>query len=62
METFKIIKHSTMWSTSSLSQKVEETLNQVRTEGWEVITVSFGVNLWFMPTAYITLKKDLSFV
>ena len=46
-----------MWSTSSLTEKVEDCLNEVTMEGWEVVTVSFGMNIWMTPTAFITVRK-----
>ena len=57
MKTHTIIKLSTMWSTASLTEKVEQILNEKVSEGYEIVTVSFGVNLWWMPTAYITICK-----
>ena len=56
--TYTIIKESTMWSTDSLKKKVEEILNEKTKEGYEVVTVAFGLNLWWMPTAFITLRKQ----
>ena len=58
MKTYRVIKHSTMWSTESLTEKVEQTLNEKVDEGWEIVTVSFGTNLWYMPTAFITIAKE----
>jgi hypothetical protein len=57
MKTYKIIKLSTMWSTSSLTAKVEQLLNRKTMDGYEIVTVAFGVNLWWMPTAFITFCK-----
>ena len=55
--TYSIIKESTMWSTDSLKQKVEKILNEKTKEGYEVVTVAFGLNMWWSPTAFITLRK-----
>ena len=55
--TYTIIKQSTMWSTNSLKSKVEEILNEKTKEGYEVVTVAFGLNMWWMPTAFSTLRK-----
>jgi hypothetical protein len=55
---FKVIKFSTMWSTSTLTNKVEKELHKKSEEGWEIISVAFGVNLWWMPTAFISLSKE----
>lgn len=57
MKNYKIIKYSTMWSVRKLTKQVEEILPVKENEGWEIISVAFGTNLWYMPTAFITLKK-----
>ena len=57
MKTYRVIKLSTMWSTSSLTAKVEHILNMKTRDGYEIVTASFGVNMWWMPTAYITICK-----
>ena len=57
MKTYKIIKLSTMWSTKSLTEKVEQILNEKVRDGYEIVTVAFGVNHWWLPTAYITICK-----
>lgn len=44
--TYSIIKESTMWSTDSLKQKVEKILNEKTKDGYEVVTVAFGLNMW----------------
>ncbi len=46
-----------MWSTSSLTAEVEQLLNEKASNGYEIVTVAFGVNIWWMPTAYITICK-----
>lgn len=55
---YSIVKESTMWSTNSLKKKVENILNEKTNEGYEVVTVAFGLNMWWMPTAFITLRKQ----
>lgn len=57
MKTYRIIKISEMWSTDTLMRNVEAFINIKSNEGFEIVTVSFGVNLWWMPTAYITICK-----
>ncbi|HLN72947.1 MAG: hypothetical protein ACM3O8_00650 [Methylococcaceae bacterium] len=32
-------------------------LNEKTGDGYEIVTVSFGVNMWWMPTAYVTICK-----
>jgi hypothetical protein len=56
---FKVMKFSTMWSTSGLTEKVEKELYQKSDEGWDIISVAFGVNLWWMPTAFISLSRQI---
>jgi hypothetical protein len=46
-----------MWSTSTLTIEVEQVLNEKTRDGYEIVTVAFGVNMWWMPTAYITICK-----
>jgi hypothetical protein len=57
MKKYKIIKRSTMWSTSALTADVEQLLNEKTQDGYEIVTVAFGINIWMMPTAYITICK-----
>ena len=57
MKKFEIIKISEMWSTEKLRKKVERLINEKSKEGFEIVTVAFGINLWYMPTAYITICK-----
>ncbi|WP_291859012.1 hypothetical protein [Marinilabilia sp.] len=54
MKNFRVIKLSTMCSTKKLTQKVELILNEKANAGFEIVTVAFGTNIWYMPTAYIT--------
>lgn len=46
-----------MWSTTELKRKVEIILNEKTRDGYEVVSVAFGVNIWWIPTAFITLSK-----
>ncbi len=57
MKKYEIIKISEMWSTETLRRNVEILINKKSIDGYEIITVAFGVNLWWMPTAYITICK-----
>ncbi|AOR29443.1 hypothetical protein FORMB_24250 [Formosa sp. Hel1_33_131] len=57
MKKYEIIKISEMWSTNTLRRNVEILINKKSNDGYEIITVAFGVNLWWMPTAYITICK-----
>jgi hypothetical protein len=56
--TYSIIQVSTFWTSDSLIEKVEETLNEKAKEGYEVVTVSFERSrYWRILEAYITLRK-----
>jgi len=57
MKTYKVIKLSTAWSTSILAERVEKLLNEKEKDGYQIISVAFGVNLWWLPTAFITICK-----
>lgn len=57
MKTYLVLSESSMWSTKKLKQNVEKLLNEKTKEGWEVVSVAFGINIWWIPTAYITLCK-----
>lgn len=57
MITYRIFKLTSMWSTDRLTREVEQLLNEKTGDGYEIVTVSFGVNMWWMPTAYVTICK-----
>lgn len=57
MKTYTVISESASWSTRKLQQKVEKILNDKTKDGYEIVSVAFGVNNWWNPTAYITLCK-----
>lgn len=57
MKTYTIISESSMWSTAKLKSRVELVLNEKTQEGYEIVSVAFGLNVFWVPTAYITLKK-----
>jgi hypothetical protein len=57
MKTYTVISESSMWSSTKLKHKVEKVLNERTREGYEIVSVAFGINIWMIPTAYITLSK-----
>ncbi|MDP1816437.1 MAG: hypothetical protein Q8K92_18435 [Leadbetterella sp.] len=57
MKKYEITKMYTMWSTDSLKNRVENFINNTSGNGYRILSVSFGVNMWWMPTAYITVEK-----
>ena len=58
MKTYTVVSVSSMWSTKKLKEKAEAMLNEKTKEGYEIVSVAFGVDLWWIPTAYITLAKQ----
>ncbi len=62
MKTYKIVKYSNMWSTKKLTRRAELIVNDWIREGWELVSISFGFNHWYIPTAFITLSKNQDFV
>jgi len=61
MKQFRVFKISNTWSTSRLTKDVENELKQLTNEGYEIISVSFGVNMWWIPTAFITTSREVKF-
>jgi hypothetical protein len=57
MKQYTIVKESSMWSTKQLIAKVEKILNEKNQEGYQIVSVSFGLNIWWIPTAFITICK-----
>ncbi|MFD0799213.1 hypothetical protein ACFQZJ_17190 [Maribacter chungangensis] len=45
MKNYEIIKLSTMRSTEGLKNDVERILNEKSKQGYEIVSVSFGINL-----------------
>ena len=56
MKTYRVITVS-KWSTLTLTEKVEQILNAKSRDGYELVTIAYGLNMWWMPTAYITVCK-----
>jgi hypothetical protein len=61
MKQFRVFKISNMWSTARLTKDVENELKQITNEGYEIISVSFGFNIWWIPTAFITTSREVKF-
>jgi hypothetical protein len=57
MKQYTIVKESSMWSTKQLIARVEKILNEKNQEGYQIVSVSFGLNIWWIPTAFITICK-----
>ena len=61
MKQFRVFKISNSWSTARLIKDVENELKQITNEGYEIISVSFGFNIWWIPTAFITTSREVKF-
>jgi len=57
VKTFRVLKLSNVWSTEKLRKEVEDTLNRVSKDGWEVVSVAFGSSNAQIATAMITISK-----
>jgi|GEM_PF-964327 len=51
----KIVTVSDCWTTKRLMQKAKNKMNEKVEEGWRIISVSIGYDIWFRPTAFITI-------
>lgn len=54
---YRVIQTSNMWSTEKLRRKAEEIINRETENGWNLISVSLGFNIWYIPTVFITIGK-----
>ena len=61
MKQFRVFKISNMWSTDRLIKDVENELKKITNEGYDIISVSFVVNFWWLPTAFITTSREVKF-
>jgi hypothetical protein len=61
MKQFRVFKISNMWSTARLTKDVENEPKRLTNEGYEIISVSFGVNMWRIPTTFITTSREVKF-
>jgi len=57
MKKFEIIRVSDSWSTRSLMKKAEHVANQKSQEGYEIVSISFGLSVWMIESSYITITK-----
>ncbi|MFY8128183.1 MAG: hypothetical protein ACOVMM_07375 [Chitinophagaceae bacterium] len=58
MKQFRIFKYSNVWSTATLRREVENEINNLSNDGYEIVSVSFGFNMWFVPTAFVTVFRN----
>jgi hypothetical protein len=57
MSRYRIFKYSHGFSTDKLTRNVEDRLQDLEDEGYEIISVAFGTNLLYVPTAFITVRQ-----
>lgn len=58
MKKFEIIRVSDWWSTDSLMKKAENVANQKSQEGYEIVSISFGISVGMIVSAYITITRS----
>jgi hypothetical protein len=58
MKQFRIFKYSNVWSSVTLRREVENEINNLSNDGYEIVSVSFGFNMWFVPTAFVTVSRN----
>ena len=57
MKKFELHTVSDAWSIKKMRSKAEARMNEKVAEGYEINFVTFGYNMWMMPTLYITVSK-----
>ena len=57
MKKFELHIVSDAWSIKKMRAKAEALMNEKVAEGYEINFVTFGYNMWMMPTLYITVSK-----
>jgi hypothetical protein len=57
MKTYQLLAASDAWSIKKMRAKAENLMNEKVAEGYEINIVTFGYNMWMMPTLYITVSK-----
>lgn len=60
MKQFRIFTVSkNFWEPDNLIKKAELKLEELSNEGFEIVSVSFGYNLWKIPTTFITVRREV---
>jgi hypothetical protein len=57
MKKYSIVRVNSWWSTKQLITKAEQLIQEKANEGYEITSVSFGFDVWWISTAYITICK-----
>lgn len=61
MKQFRVFKISNMWSTARLIKDVENELKQIKNDGYDIISVSYRFNIWWIPTAFLTTSREVKY-
>ncbi len=60
MKQHRVFTISNKWSNQGLRRDVEQEINKLSKEGFEIVSVSFSYSfLWRIPTAYITVFRTI---
>jgi hypothetical protein len=57
MKNYSIVTVNSWWSTKKLIIRAEQLIQEKVNEGFEIKSVSIGFDVWYIPTAYITICK-----
>jgi hypothetical protein len=57
MKKYSIVSVNSWWSTKKLIIRAEQLIQEKIDEGFEIKSVSFGFDVWWIPTAYITIYR-----
>jgi hypothetical protein len=57
MKNYSIVTVNSWWSTKKLIIRAEQLIKEKVNEGFEIKSVSIGFDVWYIPTAYITICK-----
>jgi hypothetical protein len=57
MKNYSIVTVNSWWSTKKLIIRAEQPIQEKVNEGFEIKSVSIGFDVWYIPTAYITICK-----
>lgn len=59
MKKYKVKTVSKGLFASKLPGAVERMLREQTAQGWEIVSVSFSLSLWWIPVAYLTFSRDI---
>jgi len=59
MKRYSIIKQTHWYSAGALRKEAEIIINNKVKDGFEIVSVSFGTNILYLPTVFITICKSV---